>query len=476
MTSHTVAGTFVGDLPMRPGLVIIRAGNASGKSTCINGIVYALGLERMLSAKKTIPLTPAMTKVAMDTSGEYEVLESYVEIELVNKSGQVMTARRQVVGDVDTKLIQVWDGPNLSKPSETYKRADYFVRDAGSASREAGFQKRLAEFIGWVLPLVSTYDGRECPLYLEAIFPLCFVEQQHGWTGVQGLMPNFLQIKDVKQKAFEFMMGFETFALSKRKDELLAEQGLLRQNWTKAISRVDGIARRVAATLDGIPPEPTLKWPAAQLPRLLFLSEDEKQVSHSEIINELRQKLKALNETASVRPPEQETAELDSQTRKLRTQEQALDKLHSELEQRRIELTIVRQKIPALRRDLQRHQDSKKLRDLGSSQGLKIAMGQCPTCHQAVSDNLGTFNTSLGEPVMNIDESVVYAKKQLEIYDGVAHRTENEIHRGERLLEQQKEIVNDSRARIRALRRTLTSDERYMSSLCGQSSSELSLR
>ncbi len=51
----TGAGPFGVSLPFSPGLVVLRADNSSGKSTCLQGIVYALGLERMLSASRAVP-------------------------------------------------------------------------------------------------------------------------------------------------------------------------------------------------------------------------------------------------------------------------------------------------------------------------------------------------------------------------------------------------------------------------------------
>ena len=35
--------------------------------------------------------------------------------------------------------------------------------------------------MGLQLPLVTRFNGSEVPLYLEAIFPMLFVEQKRGW-------------------------------------------------------------------------------------------------------------------------------------------------------------------------------------------------------------------------------------------------------------------------------------------------------
>lgn len=109
-----------------------------------------------------------------------DVIESYVAVEIVNARGEHMTVRRGVVSQNDRKLVSVVEGPELSEGPGDYARRDYFVLDAGAAQREAGFHRRLAQFIGWDLPVVKRYDGSDCMLYVETIFPLFFVEQKVG--------------------------------------------------------------------------------------------------------------------------------------------------------------------------------------------------------------------------------------------------------------------------------------------------------
>ncbi len=75
-------------LPFAPGLVVLRADNSSGKSTCLQGIVYALGLEGMLSASRAIPLPHVATSSLTDEADgrELGVLESYVMLEFENEA------------------------------------------------------------------------------------------------------------------------------------------------------------------------------------------------------------------------------------------------------------------------------------------------------------------------------------------------------------------------------------------------------
>ncbi len=80
LRAETKAGTFGADLPFKPGLNVLWADNTKGKSTCLQGVLYALGLERMLSPRREVPLTYVMTQHLDDpeTGERHSVLESSV--------------------------------------------------------------------------------------------------------------------------------------------------------------------------------------------------------------------------------------------------------------------------------------------------------------------------------------------------------------------------------------------------------------
>jgi hypothetical protein len=196
------------------GLCLIRADNTKGKSSCLQAILYALGLEGMLSARHEVPLTPAMTElIKTEDNRLLPVLESEVLLEVENHRGEVITIRRPIAGKEDIKLLSVWEGPTLSEQVKGLPKRNYFVRVPGGATREAGFHKRLATFIGWELPTVPTFSGRTTPLYIEAVMPLMFVEQKKGWGGTHPRFPGQYSIREVSRRAVEFLLSLDVYAL-----------------------------------------------------------------------------------------------------------------------------------------------------------------------------------------------------------------------------------------------------------------------
>ena len=207
----TAKQTFGADLAFSAGLNVLRAGNTSGKSTCLQAIMFALGLERALGPQLTIPLPYAMReRIQERVNGDYQqVLESFVELEIENGRSDILTIRRDVVGGANTKLVKTWRGPRLSQSDDTGQQRDFFVHDPGASQREDGFHNFLIQFLGWKLPEVTRFDGSDSPLYIETIFPMLFVEQKRGWSAIQGPFPTFFGIQDLVRRVIEFLLDLD---------------------------------------------------------------------------------------------------------------------------------------------------------------------------------------------------------------------------------------------------------------------------
>ena len=169
---QTSSGQYGANIEFADGLVVVWADNSMGKSTCVRSMLIALGMEAMLTFSRTdLPLPPAVKSRLDSDSGEHRVLESEVFLEIENASGQRIVTQRTIKGQRDKNLITVHTGPLLTQPDYVATSRDYFVNLQGSATRGHGFHHFLAEFLGWTLPAVQSFDGSERPLYLQCIFP-----------------------------------------------------------------------------------------------------------------------------------------------------------------------------------------------------------------------------------------------------------------------------------------------------------------
>ena len=215
LRASTSGGLYGADIQFGPGLTVIWADNTKGKSTCMQGMLYALGLERMLSPRREIPLPHAMTSyLETDTKERHAILESHVSLEIENSASQIVTVRRAVKSTMDNRLISVDFGPTLTDANAKARRRNFFVVDPGAAQREDGFHYFLEQFLGWKLPQVRRYDSADGKLYLETIFPLFWVEQKAGWSTIPAAIPTYLRIRQVHNRAIEFIMDLDVHKLA----------------------------------------------------------------------------------------------------------------------------------------------------------------------------------------------------------------------------------------------------------------------
>ncbi|OUC15032.1 MAG: hypothetical protein B0A82_09045, partial [Alkalinema sp. CACIAM 70d] len=57
----TQDGPYGADFPFEAGLNVIWADNTKGKSTSMQALLYALGMEKMLSPSREVPVPHALT-------------------------------------------------------------------------------------------------------------------------------------------------------------------------------------------------------------------------------------------------------------------------------------------------------------------------------------------------------------------------------------------------------------------------------
>lgn len=350
------------------GLNVLRAENSSGKSTLMQSILYGLGVEGVMGPGKKVPLTPSVLEELEDPDGHLlQVLESQVLIEIENDRDDVLTVKRWIKHDsIRRELITTWDGPRLTDPSVDVARGEFYVGFPGSAQREAGFHNRLAEFIGWDLPLVQRYDGTETPLYMEVIFPLLFVEQKHGWAGVLANMPDYLQIRDPGARAIEFVLQLDASARAKRREELQDEENRIKRDWAAGIKAFQDRLEGVGAVIEGMPAQPSLQWPMQVEPQVR-VAVPTGWLTLADSITAARNELRALDDEGTPRVEEVAGAiaeELQRLEREYAVTGTTMSQLFREARIEREQVEALDRRLAALAEDRQRNQDAKRLRDL----------------------------------------------------------------------------------------------------------------
>lgn len=463
---QTESGPFVGEIKFSDGLVVVWADNSMGKSTCVRSILIALGLEAMLTTNQSeLPLTQAPLDHLEDAAGQrHKVLESDVYLELENSQRDAIVVRRTLVGTRDKNLITVVAGPLLSKPNTNYPAKDYFVNRSGGATRESGFHRYLAEFLGWQLPVVQRFEeGSECLLYLQCLFPYFVVEQTRGWSSILPPVPTQFRIRDVHKRAIEFILNLDAFKVAKRRQELSDEKRRIESDWKILSSKTVDLADSLASVSRNIPKTPVIKWPPKIYP-VLERSEDGSWKPIDAIVQTSRDKLSKLVEQEIPRVEEianEAEQELSDAERELRSRQSVLSRRLVQIENEELEIESLRIRLRTLEEDIQRNKDQQVLNTMSDDIGHHVSQGTCPVCSQSIQDSLVPLDVH--QSVMSVTDNIAFLVEQRRTYVGVLSRLEAVQSARTRKARSEREQLEELRDRIRELRTTLISDGRMPS-------------
>jgi hypothetical protein len=458
---QTKVGEYGADISFPNGLVVLRAENSAGKSTLVQSIIYAMGLEGMLSASRDVPLPHAMTDIIEDGTAKHEVLSSHVELEIENHAGQRATLVRHAKSSGNRNLVTLIHGPALSipNPEEPYRREDKFVRDPGAATIEAGLHYWLTSFLGWTLPIVTRFDGTECPLYLECMFPLMLVEQKKAWTGIQARMPTQYRIRDVSKRAVEFVMNLSTFETIAKRQQLRTRQDGIERQWQNHSAAASSAARQAGGIIGGVESEPMIEWPG-ELVATMLLNRNGSWVGVAEAANKDRAVIEALQkeEIPTVEAAADGLAQLLAAAEdELAVLQLALSDIFEDVKSKRSQLVALDARLDDLAESLDGNRSVKKLRNMGSLKALSSVHDHvCPTCHQEVDDSV--LPQHHNEQAMSLDDNIAFIETQQRIYRATKDGLTRALAAQEATLVSLRNEDTAMRGRIRSLKSTLVTE------------------
>lgn len=456
MRAITEAGPYGADIPFGPGLNVIWANNTKGKSTCMQAMLYALGLEKMLSPRREVPLPHAMTThLRTDEEKEFSISRSWVELEIENGAGQVVTVHRPVKElGVDNRLITVWFGATLTDASTRAPSRQFFVRDAGAFQREDGFLHFLEDFIGWNMPVVRKYDSPEGKLPLETVFPLFWVEQKTGWSSIPAAIPTYLRVREVQKRAVEFILDLDVHKLELERQRLRDAIERNARNWQVVIDDMERQARRGGCVLAGLQVQPSAATDSTDRWVLTALEAGE-WVDVHKVLKGARERIAAL---AAVAVPtvganvEGLTASLSALNAELDIANRHRIEIHKAQELKVADISSLKRRIEVLKEDLQKNQDVQKLQRYAGSVG-ELTPDRCPTCEQSLVDAL--ISQDVLEAVMPIEDNIEYIRSQLKMFGDILERENFEQRRLEDVANVAGNTVSDLYSRIRTIRSDL---------------------
>ncbi|WP_326722099.1 hypothetical protein OHT59_24440 [Streptomyces sp. NBC_00243] len=466
--SVTAIGTVGFAAQFADGLTVIRARNTSGKTLLLNSIMYALGLEGTLQPGKQGVLTTGLTKSVNVNGMEHQVQNSWIDLEIANGSA-VITIRRYALPPEGIKpdLITVWDQAMISTSVEDARQPKhYYVGRGGTAQNEAGFHHFLAKFLGWDLPQVPTYNGKEVPLYLQVLAALFFVEQKQGWSGIVPKIPTQYQIREPLRRSIEFYLKLDVLERARRRAELQQGLAVIRAEYANLRGALDASAHlsnaRVMSTSE-FGTSSFYRTPlfgatsdTVDVGEAITLYYDDQWESLNVGMQRLQLSIRSLGiaERIPILGPEAATLgselhEARERLREITTELQALDDSANMLDMQRGTLA---KRHRLLEQEQRRYKDIRSLESLGAEFSRHaIAHHDCPTCQQSLE---GT-ELSSGAPVLSTSESAALVDQQIHTITTIINDAERSARTNEAIRGTLEREAGEIRARIRAIQADL---------------------
>lgn len=215
------AGEFSGVLLLKPGLQVITARNAYGKTLAVKAIAWCLALEPIFGNADNDPaFFPGAVRESLELSGHVstQVIASSAAITIQDESGRQLEIERDIKGG-NPALVVIRE----TSADDQVRESKLFARKLTMSDEHGGFQRFLFEWMNWPRMDVATNRSFGAEVYLENLAPLFYIDQAEGWANIQALQIARYGQQEIGEVAVEYLLGaFE--AVKARVNRLLAAQ------------------------------------------------------------------------------------------------------------------------------------------------------------------------------------------------------------------------------------------------------------
>ncbi|USL39609.1 hypothetical protein [Priestia megaterium] len=461
---NTDNGLFGNKINFDNHLNVIHGNNITGKSTCVNVLLYALGLEELLGGRKEKTMKPVLRDEVNYNQKKFKVIESSVYLEIENHYNECITIKRSIKSETrDANLVSVMFGPKLTNPSINYKTQDMYIHSGGASTNALGFHTYLEKFLKWELPYVSSFKGGEKKLYLQTIFPAFFIEQVRGWSDFLSTVPTYYGIKNVTNRVIEFLLNLDVLSTQKKQMEIIDRKQNIMSQWKNNYNNLEKLGNKILADIEGISNKPEILH-EDNLNIFFNVKKDNKELIFQDYLDKLRQRLfslESLEDTTISNRLEESKKELDTLMEELNNYELDYRELSNTFRMEHANYIERTEQLLNIEEDLVKNKDFAKLLQLGSELNFSLSKDTCPTCHQSIKESL--LPQSIQQEPMSINANINFLEGQKNMLKVAIGASNDTIATCREELEILKNKMNETRLLIRTIKRELISDERLPS-------------
>jgi hypothetical protein len=443
------------EYPFYKGLNILSGENSSGKSSVLSSIYYCLGMEQLVGGYNADIFKDSLKSRFEYNGTENVVYQSYAELIIENKLGNVATLTRYIESSNSPTFIHVSVSGSEFPPKFLHKRGD--------TDNEEGFYKWLLDFLKIKLPVYTNEKGKtQKILYLQHVFAIALVEQTKGWSDFFAMIPNFTNIRSPKQKIIEYTIGLGNLENEFKRDILKELENKYKEDWASVLKGFNILANYSNVNI----PILSEKYKAIFTSKLiktlkLRRKENGKTLEIDDYVIKLEIELKKLQTANSIKPNSKNSPKILEQQAKLTAEinqlNNELKNIHQAVINENLKRYNYKQRIKQIEKELSILEYVKKI----DAQFLRLNINQvenCPVCNSVLTKN-GNLQLTNQEKISS-SESILFYKSENSLYKSYLENSDklmkrfdkttlyynNKIREKKYLLDSiNKELVEDSR-------------------------------
>lgn len=477
--SQTIDELYGFDFKFNQGLNIIAAENSRGKTTINSCIFYALGMEELLGSHNNKALDKALKdsfiiKAKKSESSEeendiaFQIKRSKVLLEIENSDGDYFTLERVIKSSTDDEKesnITIYK----SKLEEVNKTHDndkgvFFLNGEGNHSDPNGFYFWLKDFIGIVLPEVSSssHKSNYSTLYLQLIFSSLFIEQTKGWSDFFATMPYFGVTKP-KEKVIEFLLNLDEIENSTKRDVLNKRKNEILDNWNKSTKAFSFLEKQNNSTIKNIPESLTTDKSEIEKIFTTFQIAEDETVSFDDHIKAKSEEIAELENKPFVNienNKDEILLQYEDAKSKYNELMNYITSFESKLNIEKLQQHNINNQLMVIEKEIKEHNNLIKV--FNNNLFNKNNEAKCPTCTQTVTqDILSRHDFKI--PQLSLEENKGFLVSQKKIIEATLKSLNETIEEKNTLLYYFKNNLRNQEAIIKSLSRDLIADDRALS-------------
>lgn len=369
-------------LEFNSGLNLVVGDNTSGKTTLVECLFYAIGMEELIEGKKdSQTLDKAVKKdfLYVDANGnqhEWYVKDSFVRVQLSNDKGETITIKRKIVSEYrQQNIMYVWKSP-MTDEIEHKDCHEYYVHRTDDHNEEynEGFYALLAEFAGLPIVSVPARNTDKTLLYMQTVFSASYIEQKRGWSDFFANIRSF-NIVSPKQKLIEYIMEYETNMDLVNTIKLKEQRKETEKHWELKVTAIQNYLAYNGMYTDGLRTE--IKKQTVPLDELRIAIRDN-GMEISSYMKSLKLRIKELETKQNVSQEETDNTPYQIVLEKYKQHIEEYNNYCVELVAESDKLDNISEQLKYIDSEIRRYNSLGQVNNIITTFDVKI----CPTCHQ----------------------------------------------------------------------------------------------